>query len=323
MQAERYPKINIRSKNELAKRLSYKKFPIGDALRLINDVVDNFDAYWVDNHSQSKPSRNKYVRSARGTPLGRLLDNINKKILTPYDKMLPNFIFGGVKGLNHVKAVYYLLGVSRKRAILRMDIERFFEQISEERVYHFFHNKCSCSKRAAKLIASLCCVPQGPKNSSDSKTIARGFATSPRLAVWCNLDLFIRINYLVNKRLRGHDPRLAIYVDDIGVTASRVTKNEMSKLYLEIRDIMEKFDSNQKLPVNNKTEIIFHDKGMEHLGLKMYRNKLSIGSKTKSKLDKEKHKRRSGSAQSSCKRYKSLRQYKNHIERWSPVDFNN
>ena len=318
MQSRRYPKLYIRSKNELAKHLSHAKFSKEDALSLINNVIKNFDQYWRDNKKQSKPEKEKYVRSAKRTPLGRLLDNINKTVLAPHDKMLPDFIFGGVKGLNHAKAVEHLLGNKRKRMVLKLDITRFFEQISVERVYYFFRNKCECSEKAAKLIASLCCVSVGPKGSVGAhKTIARGFATSSRLAVWCNLDIFIKLDQLVKKRLKGKDPRIAIYVDDIGITASRVSKVEMEKLYSEIEQLLLTADENQKLPLNNdKKDIKSHEEGMEHLGLRMYRNRLSIGAKTKSKIDRTKRKisTQIGEKESLKYKYKSLNRYKKYIE---------
>src|SRR3989344_1184135 len=318
MQNRRYPKLYIRSKNELAKHLSHAKFSKDDALLLINNVIKNFDQYWRDNKKQSKPEKEKYVRSAKRTQLGRLLDNINKTVLAPHDKMLPNFIFGGIKGLNHAKAVEHLLGNKRKRTVLKLDITRFFEQISEERVYYFFRNKCECSEKAAKLVASFCCVPFGPKGSAGThKTIARGFATSSRLAVWCNLDIFIKLDQLVKKRLKGKDPRIAIYVDDIGITASRVSKVEMEKLYSEIEQLLLTADENQKLPLNNdKKDIKSHEEGMEHLGLRMYRNRLSIGAKTKSKRDRTKRKisTQIGEKESLKYKYKSLNRYKKYIE---------
>ena len=304
----------------MAKHLSHAKFPRENALLLINDVIKNFDRYWRDNREQSKPEKEKYVRSAKRTPLGRLLDNVNKTVLAPHDKMLPNFIFGGVKGLNHAKAVEHLLGNKRKRTVLKLDITRFFEQISEERVYHFFRDKCECSEKAAKLLASFCCVPLGPKGSTGArKTIARGFATSSRLAVWCNLDIFIKLDQLVKKRLKGKDSRVAIYVDDIGITASRVSKNEMGKLYREIEQLLLTSDKNQRLPLNNnKKDIKSHDEGMEHLGLRMYRNRLSIGAKTKSKIDRVKNKLDKGLSdrekQKIKNKRKSLFQYQKYIE---------
>lgn len=307
MQTSRYPKLHIRSKNELAKHLSHSKFQKEEALALINDVLNNFTEYWKDNEYRSEPEKEKYVRSAKRTPLGRLLDNINKTVLAPHDKMLPDFVFGGIKNMNHAKAAKYLLGKKRKRTSLKLDITRFFEQISKERVYHFFRDKCACSKKAAALLASFCCVPEGPKgNASEHKTIARGFATSSRLAVWCNLDTFIKLDRLVKKRLKGRDSRIAIYVDDIGVTASRVSKEEMGKLSFEVENLLLNTDRNQKLPINKKkTKISSHEEGIEHLGLRLYRNRLSIGAKTKSKIDRAK----------SRNERKPLIRYKHYIEK--------
>jgi len=307
MQTSRYPKLYIRSKNELAKHLSHSKFPKEEVLALINDVLNNFTRYWRDNEYRSEPEKEKYVRSAKRTPLGRLLDNINKAVFAPHDKMLPDFIFGGVKNMNHAKAAKYLLGKKRKRTSLKLDITRFFEQISEERVYHFFRDKCACSKRAAALLASFCCVPEGPKDSvSERKTIARGFATSSRLAVWCNLDTFIKLDRLVKKRLKGKDPRIAIYVDDIGITASRVLKEEMEKLSYDAENLLLNTDRNQKLPINKKkTKISSHEEGIEHLGLRLYRNRLSIGAKTKSKIDRARNRGER----------KPLIRYKHYIEK--------
>jgi len=307
MQTSRYPKLYIRSKNELAKHLSHSKFPKEEALALINDTLKNFNKYWKDNEYKSEPEKEKFVRSAKGTPLGRLLDNINKSVLAPHDKMLPVFIFGGVKNMNHAKAAKYLLGRKRKRTSLKLDIARFFEQISEERVYHFLHDKCACSKRAAKLLAGFCCVPKGHKGSGfEYKTIARGFATSSRLAIWCNLDTFIRLDRLVQKRLKGKDARIAIYVDDIGITASRVSKEEMKKLSDEITKLLLNADRNQRLPINEKkTKISSHEEGIEHLGLRLYRNRLSVGAKTKSKIDRARNK----------SERKPLIRYKHYVEK--------
>lgn len=250
----------------------------------------NYDEYWRDVAALSNPEKGKYVRNAKGTSLGKLLKMINQKILAPHDKILPDVIFGGVSGKSNITAVRHLLGKRRRRVLLKADITTFFEQISEERVYHFFRDKCKCSPKAAKLIAGLCCVPVGPKGSGDSrKTIGRGFATSQRLAIWCNLDLFIRLEWLVKKRLRGKDPRIAIFVDDIGINASGVTKKEMDALYVEVKDMLENRDPNQSLPLNDgKKEIVSHEETPEHLGLRMYRNKTAIGKKTRSGLDRVK-----------------------------------
>jgi hypothetical protein len=295
MQSRRYPGINIRSKNELAKRLASKTLTQQQALDLINDVLANFDKYWRDNGAMSKPHDSKWVRDASYTNLGKLLKLINKKVLAPHDAMLPNFLFGGITGRNHKAAVVHLLGTKRGRVLLKLDISRFYERIEQQRVEQFFALKAGCSKESARLLARLCCVPYGAKEQPEQRhTIARGFATSSRLAVWCNLDAFMRLERLVQKELRGKDARVSIYVDDIGITASRVSKEAMMALYPKIEHILAN-DPKQPLPLNmKKTKIVFHDgetydiagnyQGkwcFEILGLQMGRNKLAPGTKTR------------------------------------------
>lgn len=313
MENKRYPKIHIGSKNELAKRLSNKKFPIESTLLLINDVKDNFNNYWRDNPQESEPLKEKYVRSSKRTPLGRLLGNINEKILAPNDKIMPIFIFGGIKNSNHLKAAEHLLGKKRYRTLLKLDIKRFFEQVNKEKVVDLFR-RCNCSKKAAVLISSFCCVPTGPKGStSKNLTIARGFATSSRIAVWCNLDIFIKLNRLVKKRLKGKDPRIAIYVDDIGITASRATEEEMWSLSTEIKSVFEKEGL-----ILHKIHVISHSKNPEHLGVKLLRNRLSIGNKTKSKIKRLENKLEKNipieEKTVTRKKLRSLMYYKRYVE---------
>lgn len=283
----KYPKLNILSKNELAKHIHSKDFSIEEAKVLINQVLLDPESYWKDSKRYSKPETGKYVRNAKRTPLGDLLKKIDSKVLAPYDDLLPTFIFGGIKNSSHIKASKHLLGDKRKRSLLGLDIKSFFEKIKEDRVSYFF-KKSGCSIKAAKLIAKLCCVPLGEKgNGSKERTIARGFATSPRLAVWCNLEIFMEIERISKAVLKNKDPRIAIYVDDIGITASRVTDTELEEVKIKVIDILSNFDKNQALPVNDtKTKKQNHVTGIEHLGLRYERNKLIVGKKTKSKLDK-------------------------------------
>lgn len=326
-----YPKIAIRSKRELAKRLSDKRASIEEMAKLVDDVKTNFDSYWIDHPTQSQPEKNKWVRDASRTDLGKLLKLINTKILAPHDSLVPIIIFGGVSKRNHKAAVMHLLGVKRKRVILKLDVSHFFEQIKYERVYSFFLAKGQCGQRGAKLLADLSCVPLGAKdNPGDYKTIGRGFSTSSRLAVWCNLDTFLRLERLVKKELRGKDPRIAIYVDDIAITASGVTKDDMMKLYPKIKAILES-DKNQKLPLNDaKTKIIYHSgdeydingvyqgkRGFEHLGLQMNRNSLTLGTKTRWKLvDLTRKYKESGRKNTTIrKKRKSTLRYKDYVER--------
>ncbi len=163
------------------------------------------------------------------------------------------------------------------------------------------------------------------------KTIARGFPTSPRLAVWCNLDIFLRIDRLIKKEFKGKDARISIYVDDIGITASNVSIDEMIAIYPKIKQILEKSDKYQPLPLNDKkTKIITHSGetfniegqylgkfGYEHLGIQMNRNSLTLGTKTRWKLASlnNKLKLSKGKHKDTLKKRKSTIRYKNYIER--------
>lgn len=321
MQNRRYPKLSIRSKNELAKHISHEGFSIADSLVLINDVLENFDKYWKDS-KHSDPIKEKYIRNAKGTRLGLLLQKINTMVLAPHDKMLPKFIFGGIKEMDHVKAAKHLLGSKRKRTLLKTDLKRFFEQVSHERVFDFFRHKCTCDDRAAKVLAFLCCTPLGPKNSeSKEKSIARGFATSPRLAVWCNLDIFIKLDRLIQDKLKRKDPRLAIYVDDIGITASRVLGEEMENVLIAIEHLFLNSDKKQRLILNkekNKTKIISHEEGIEYVGINLFRNRLGVGKKAKSRRDKIKKELKKDMPEeerfSLRKKQKAMHNYKRYVE---------
>lgn len=290
MQTVNYPQICIRSKTELAKRLSHKGFDRTKALVLINDVLENFDRYWKDNLKLSKPEEEKWVRNAKGSKLGILLRMINEKVLAPHDALVPDYIFGGISNRNHVQAAKHLLGGKRRRGLLKLDAARFFEQIDSQRVQKLLMNKCGCSFSGAALLAKLCCIPLGKKGSDSPKSaIARGFATSSRLAVWCSIDTFYKLNSVVHKKLIGKDPRIAIYVDDIGITAAKVSGEELKTLALFIKEFLEGL--NRPLPLNEeklkrKSSIQNHQSGMSHLGIDLGRNKLSLSGKTRGKIQR-------------------------------------
>lgn len=290
MSRSSYPQIGLRSKNEIVKRISPSEKDREFILRTLNEVLENFDNHWYDSR-RSDPVKGKFVRSAAKSPqLDKILSLVNDKILEPYDSMVPSFIFGGLSERNNIKAAGSLLGKKRGRVLIKLDIQSFFEQINEERVFHFFHSRCGCTVEASRLLSKLCCVPKGKKGSgSHEKILARGFATSARLAMWCNLTTFQHLEWLIKKKLKGRDPEIAIYVDDIGITASRVDINKMEEVRQEAIFFLENFDRNQPLPAHrggDKSFVKTFSSGAEHLGIKFGRNKLSLGWKTRSRTDK-------------------------------------
>ena len=167
----KYPKLNIGSKNILCKRL-------GEKLLFVKECKKNFEMLWRDNLKASKPEKNKWVRDCSEGRLGRLLKKIDSKLLKPLDGQLPSFIHGGVSGLLYKKsgiaipkcpqsAAKSLVDGKKKRWLLHMDLQRFFEQISQEEVINLFHKKLGCDKGVAYILSELCCVQEGQKGSGD------------------------------------------------------------------------------------------------------------------------------------------------------------
>lgn len=302
MISQGYPKLNLYTKKQLANAIRGKNLSFDEAVKLIDDCLANKDNYWFDNQEESKPDDDKWVRSASKTSLGKLQKRINQQILAPHDNELPIFIYGGVGKKGIKNAAIALQGKNNKRTLLKIDMRRFFEHITYEDIVRTLVCHCNCGKDVAQIIAEIACVRMGKKSldNTNEKVLARGFSTSSRLAVWCNLILFRKLFYCMSKKLKGHDPRIAVYMDDIGITASRVDPTMLSLLY---KDIVNLIENTSKLEVNkNKTRIIDYlqcEYGVidghllegkaaqfEFLGIGIGRSRLYPGVKTRSKMAK-------------------------------------
>lgn len=318
----RYPKIFLRSKNELAKRLSHKNLSQKEALDLINDCIKNKDRYWSDHIEKSEPEKGKYVRDATGTKLAILLKLIDRKILKVHDHLLPDYIFGGVQKKDHVKAAKNLLGSKKLRTFMTIDLTKFYEQISQKRIESFFVTKTQCTRDVAKILSYLCCTPFGKKGSDGEMVLARGFSTSSRLAIWAGLNLFNKVQEISYGILKQHDPRISFYIDDIGISASKISQGKMLLLRNEIEDVFLHFDGNLQLkihPFNSKKEkdIMNHSDSPEFLGIRLLRNCLTPGKKayakrrrTKDRMNKMSEKDRISAHNS----YIGSQRYKNYVE---------
>lgn len=289
MYQNRYPKIYIRSKTDLAKRIAGKDLNFAEALALVNRVRQNKDKLWRDNMKMSEPDEGKFVRDASRTELGKLLKLIDKKLLAPHDNNLPRFIWGGISGRSNVLAVRELLPL-RKRSLLKMDLKRFFEQITRKRVVSFFMNKAQCSKKSANFLADLVCVSKGAKlQPTGELVLARGFATSSRLAVWCCLNFFLRLNWMVLDKLAQFKPRVVIFVDDIGIGVSGIKHPQLlNRTAMAIRRLAEKGIDGQALKFNEKKTRIYsylYKTSMDYLGARLYKKTLGLTSKSRQRIN--------------------------------------
>lgn len=277
--------INLDSKNTLAQQISGKKLNPSQARDLIDNVIVRYDTLWKDNLKESKPDKGKWVRSAYRTDLGRLLKLIDVRVLAPLDRNLPNFIFGGRKGMSNVTAAKHLLGFEKERTLLALDITKFFESVDVSKVEAFYKSK-SCSPRMAKILSRLSCVHKGPKHQPEfALSLARGFSTSTRLSIWSYIAAFHQIHDLVLKRLKDYDPRIAIFIDDIGVSASRVPEELLRSLEDDIDSIFGKQSDGFVKLNREKTKVMNFRDGISHLGVVLNRNKLVLPKDLQSKRD--------------------------------------
>lgn len=280
--------INLESRKHFASQISGPRLPEKEARDLIDFVCNpnNHPNLWRDNIFESNEEKGKWVRDASWSKLGILLKLVDSRILAPQDKNLPHFIFGGRSGMSNVHAVHHLMGYEKQRTMLALDITRFFESVDILKVDAFFMS-ANCSSRMASTLSKVCCVPTGRKQEpEDDISLARGFSTSTRLAVWSYINAFYEINDLAMKRLKDYDPRVAIYIDDIGISASRVPEDLLRSLEEDVDQILKKASSG-KLKLNkDKTDVKDWSDAIEHMGVKMNRNSLVLPKVLQKKLDK-------------------------------------
>lgn len=321
-----YPNFKIRSKNEMYKYLLYPSKMGKDLyIETFKDVELNFNDYWKDNIKESNPNKNKFVRHAFKKNLRDILKSIHEKLLKSIDDRLPDFIFA-VKNKGNKQAVENLLGKKKKRDVIKLDLKTYFEQTKQDKVISFLKHS-GCNEKISKIISNICCVKTGQKGNNiedNYNSIARGFCTSPRLSIWCNIETFIKVNRLLNKEYKKYDPRMSIYVDDINISLSRISNKGKKELIKKIYDIFEKdkmilnkektkvIRHNEKLSVHVKDSKIIDSKNI--LGIHLHRNKIRISVKTQTSLNNAKiNYKKNINDKDIKKRKKGLMRYKNYI----------
>ncbi len=293
-----FPRLNLRSKNELYKRLTGKKLKKDGAFEETKELFKycslNFEYLWKDNLTASKPEKEKWVRNCKSTKLGKLIKKIDSALLKQYDDVLPSYIHGGITGEYFKKsglkvskstqsAALSLIDGKKGRWLLRLDLKSFFEQVTQKQIVNLFEKDFKCSPRIAWSIANLCCLKKGQKGSlkiNSEKVLARGFSTSGRLAVWCNFRFFKELNCLVKNELKGHYPLMTIFVDDIGISAVKTSELKLKELAQKIVELAKKHNLIVHSVDSEKTDIIPPHKVKEHLGLRLTRHKIFPSLKT-------------------------------------------
>ena len=282
-----YPPLKLKSKLDIAQRLISKKRTFEESKKLVNAAKKDKDLFWKDHKTMTETKKEKYVRYAKPkSPLWVVLKQVNNW-LRSWDSLLPCHIYGGrINRSTAQAAVSLLVGQGKNRFLLKTDLSRFFEQVERDRIFSFFKNRSGCSLEASNYMADLCVVPEGPKNAPrDTKTLARGFSPSTRLATWCNVEFFYKLAKMVRshfKHLRVH-PRIIVYVDDILISVSNVGRVQVEELRGKILVLANRFD----LKINeDKTKIYLPKDEQEVLGILMHRRSLSVPLKSRQKLSR-------------------------------------
>lgn len=291
-----YPNLSITNKNHLAKltagTVDGRTETIGQMAAIIQKCEKKCDELWNDNHRMSKIEEGKIFRSCKWTDLGKLLGRIDKKILSPHDAKMPCHIHGGIKHIylskrgkiikRSAESAALSLVNGKNTWLIKMDLRRFYEQITKEDIFHLLHNKCGCSIAMANFIAEIATVNEGPKNTplGEQKLLARGFATSSRLAIWAKINFFLELRQVLKKICKNNSCRVALYIDDIGVTI----KTKDPGLVLHVAKKIKQIAKKHGLDINDKkTEIYPPEYRKEHLGCCITNNGILIDSKSQQK----------------------------------------
>ncbi len=123
----------------------------------------------------------------------------------------PDFLFCPVKRRCYVSNAAAHRG---NRVIQCLDIQRFFPNTPQQRVFWFFKTVMECSPDMAGLLSKLACY-QGH--------LPTGSPLSPIMAYFAFYDLWAKIAAFCKER--GHT--FTVYIDDLTVSGSHVPKADM------------------------------------------------------------------------------------------------
>ncbi|WP_421307941.1 reverse transcriptase family protein [Aeromonas veronii] len=135
--------------------------------------------------------------------LSRIHSRINKLLsnITP-----PDYLYSGVKKRSNVKNAAVHAG---NKKLLKIDIAKYYQSISEEQVFRCFRKVFQCAPEVASLIASLCCV---------KGHLPTGSTISQSLSFAVNRPVFDNINiYSHSKGIK-----FTCYVDDLTFSGDEI-----------------------------------------------------------------------------------------------------
>lgn len=173
------------------------------------------------------------------------LKNIQSIILKALQQIdFPNYVFSGIKGkcyIDNVKAH------ANKKCLFKIDISKFFPNISRNKVYKFYFNKLQTSPDVANILTNLTTINLDLKNQNNKTMInvnnfieensikernhlITGSPISSIMSYLANIEMFEEIKLLADK----HKISMTIYVDDVVFTSNNIIPSYFRNSVLEI-----------------------------------------------------------------------------------------
>lgn len=150
-------------------------------------------------------------------------------------------IFSGIPGKSYIDNGLYHL---ESKYVVALDINKFFPNISREKVYKFFKNKLMNSSDVAEILTDLCTVNLEKISNLDNnvldylkdnkihqmKHIPTGSSISCIMSYLSNIDMFNEISNVA--KISGC--KVSIYVDDVVISSNKMINNEIINKIISI-----------------------------------------------------------------------------------------
>ena len=180
----------------------------------------------------------------------RLIEPIDSKELKSIQKRIQILlkdikydenIFSGIPGKSYIDNGLYHL---ESKYVVALDINKFFPNISREKVYKFFKNKLMNSSDVAEILTDLCTVNLEKISNLDNnvldylkdnkihqmKHIPTGSSISCIMSYLSNIDMFNEISNVA--KISGC--KVSIYMDDVVISSNKMINNEIINKIISI-----------------------------------------------------------------------------------------
>jgi hypothetical protein len=136
------------------------------------------------------------------------LEKVHKRIFKLLKYLdVPDYLHSAVRGRSYRTNAEKHIGA---KFVYRVDIKKFYQSISKERIYKFFCDDLCCSPDVSGLMADICCY---------KSMLPTGSSMSPVLSFLVNRKMFDSLyNYAHSNGIS-----MTVYVDDVIFSGDKLT----------------------------------------------------------------------------------------------------